>query len=70
MSSKGIDVRLEQSLNIKLQSVTFFQSLACQQPSKVVAVEFAHFPPASKYAFMEAVVFSIVLSAEILSLPR
>lgn len=66
----GNEVIFRQYENMLLQFVTFSQSLACQQPSKVVAVEYAHFPPASRYAFMDAVVFSIVLSAEILSFPR
>ena len=63
-------VSLLQLPNIWLISVTFSQSFACHKPSKVVAVEYAHFPPASRYAFMDAVVFSIVLKAEILSFPK
>ena len=51
-------------------SVTFLVSLGCKQPSNEVAVLREHFPPASKKAFMEGSVFSIVNVGQTFLSPR
>ena len=70
VSNLCMEVSDEQLLNIWLMSVTFSESLGCQQPSNDFAVLCAHFPPASKKAFMEGSVFSIVNVGQTFLSPR
>ena len=70
VSNCGMVVSDEQLENMEFMFVTFLESLGCQQPSNDFAVLFEHFPPASKKAFMEGSVFSIVNVGQTFLSPR
>ena len=70
VSNCGMVVSFEQEENMYAMLVTFLVSLGCKQPSNEVAVLREHFPPASKKAFMEGSVFSIVNVGQTFLSPR
>ena len=70
VSNKGTMVRDLQYWNICIILVTFVVSSNCQHPSKDVAVLYAHFPPASKKAFIDDTCFSTVFVTATFLLPK
>ena len=55
---------------MELTFVTFAVSSYCQHPSKLAAVLYAHFPPASKKAFIDGTCFSTVFVTATFLLPK
>ena len=70
VSNSGTVVILEQLDNMESMLITFAVSSNCQHPSNDVAVLLAHFPPASKKAFIEGICFSTVFVTATFLLPK